>query len=378
MDLLLSLYGFLIEYIIPFLFVLTIVVFFHELGHFAVARWCNVKVDAFSIGFGKEIVGWNDRRGTRWKISLIPLGGYVKFAGDENAASVPDRDLIAGMSEEDRKTAFMAKPVWQRAAIVAAGPIANFILAVVIFASIYMIYGKPELLPVVSSVIEGSAAEDAGIVEGDRILSINGKPLSYFEDLKWTVRHNPDQPLVLGIERGGSEITATVIPAWVDDVNQFGVEYREPRIGVAIASDENTRVLRQLGFLGAVGEGCLRVYKIIYDTIAFIGDMFAGDQSPQQLGGPIQIAQVSGTVAQFGLLELISLAGFLSVSIGFINLLPVPILDGGHLVFYAAEALRGKPLDERVQEVGFRIGLGLVLALMVFVTWNDILRLMRL
>ncbi|MBO9418945.1 MULTISPECIES: RIP metalloprotease RseP [Stappiaceae] len=373
-----SAYDLLIGYMVPFLFVLTIVVFFHELGHFAVARWCNVKVDAFSVGFGRELFGWYDKHGTRWKVSLIPLGGYVKFAGDENAASVPDREYIASMSEEERRTAFIAKPVWQRAAIVAAGPIANFILAVIIFAGIFMAYGKPQLLPVVSSVIEGSAAETAGIQTGDRILSINDKPLSYFEDLKWTVRHNPDQPLVLGIERDGAELTATVVPVYVTDVNQFGVEYREPRIGVAIASDENTRILKQLGVGGALWEGVLRTYKIIYDTVNFIGEIFAGEQSAKQLGGPIQIAQVSGTVAQFGLIELISLAGFLSVSIGFINLLPIPILDGGHLVFYAAEAIRGKPLNEKVQEVGFRIGLGLVLMLMVFATWNDIWRLMSL
>ncbi|MBO9426898.1 RIP metalloprotease RseP [Labrenzia sp. R4_1] len=373
-----SAYDLLIGYMVPFLFVLTIVVFFHELGHFAVARWCNVKVDAFSVGFGRELFGWYDKHGTRWKVSLIPLGGYVKFAGDENAASVPDREYIASMSEEERRTAFIAKPVWQRAAIVAAGPIANFILAVIIFAGIFMAYGKPQLLPVVSTVIEGSAAETAGIQTGDRILSINDKPLSYFEDLKWTVRHNPDQPLILGIERDGVELTATVVPVYVTDVNQFGVEYREPRIGVAIASDENTRILKQLGVGGALWEGVLRTYKIIYDTVSFIGEIFAGEQSAKQLGGPIQIAQVSGTVAQFGLIELISLAGFLSVSIGFINLLPIPILDGGHLVFYAAEAIRGKPLNEKVQEVGFRIGLGLVLMLMVFATWNDIWRLMSL
>ena len=373
-----SAYDLLIGYMVPFLFVLTIVVFFHELGHFAVARWCNVKVDAFSVGFGRELFGWYDKHGTRWKVSLIPLGGYVKFAGDENAASVPDREYIASMSEEERRTAFIAKPVWQRAAIVAAGPIANFILAVIIFAGIFMAYGKPQLLPVVSTVIEGSAAETAGIQTGDRILSINDKPLSYFEDLKWTVRHNPDQPLVLGIERDGAELTATVVPVYVTDVNQFGVEYREPRIGVAIASDENTRILKQLGVGGALWEGVLRTYKIIYDTVNFIGEIFAGEQSAKQLGGPIQIAQVSGTVAQFGLIELISLAGFLSVSIGFINLLPIPILDGGHLVFYAAEAIRGKPLNEKVQEVGFRIGLGLVLMLMVFATWNDIWRLVSL
>ncbi|GAA0771238.1 RIP metalloprotease RseP [Roseibium denhamense] len=378
MEFLLSPYALFSEYLIPFLFVLTIVVFFHELGHFAVARWCNVKVDAFSIGFGKELIGWNDSKGTRWKISLIPLGGYVKFAGDENAASVPDRERIAQMSAEERKTAFVAKPVWQRAAIVAAGPIANFILAIAIFASIYMAHGKPELLPYVSGIVEDSAAASADIKEGDLILSINSKPISYFDDLKWTVRRNPHEPLILGLDRDGQRVETTVTPVYVTDQNTLGIEFKEPRIGVEISRSESNQVVRRLGPVEAVGAGVERTYKIIYDTIAFIGEMFSGIQSPTQLGGPVQIAQVSGTVAQFGLIELIHLAGFLSVSIGFINLLPIPVLDGGHLVFYAAEAVRGKPLSERVQEIGFQIGICLVLAMMVFATWNDIWRLVSL
>jgi len=375
MDLLVSAYSLVVGTIIPFLFVLTIVVFFHELGHFAVARWCSVKVDAFAVGFGREIFGWNDRKGTRWKLCMIPLGGYVKFAGDENAASVPSRELIAKMSDEERKTAFIAKPVWQRAAIVAAGPLANFLLAIVIFAALFMSSGKQGLVPVVEEVFPGGAAERGGIVAGDVVKQIDGRDIQTFGELRQIVLMNANNPLVFEVERGGDLVALTVTPDAKEKEVFLGERQMAGDIGLRGSADPENVISIQYGPVGAVVEGAKETYRIMDGTVSYIWGVITQRQSADQLGGPIRVAEISGKVAEHGLIPLISLAAVLSVSIGLINLAPVPILDGGHLVFFAAEALRGKPLSERVQDVGFRIGLGLVLMLMVFVTWRDILRL---
>ena len=375
MELLVSAYSLIVGTIIPFLFVLTVVVFFHELGHFAVARWCNVKVDAFAVGFGREIFGWYDKRGTRWKLCMIPLGGYVKFAGDENAASVPSRELIAQMSEEERKTAFIAKPVWQRAAIVAAGPIANFLLAIVIFAALFGSAGKQGLLPVVEEVFPGGAADRGGIVAGDLIKEIDGREIHTFGELRQIVLMNGNVPLVFEVERGGDLVTLDVTPDYKKKEVFFGEQQMAGDIGLRGSADPANIVRIKYGPIDAVGEGVKETYRIMDGTVSYIWGIITQRQSADQLGGPIRVAEISGKVAEHGIIPLISLAAVLSVSIGLINLAPIPILDGGHLVFFAAEALRGKPLSERVQDVGFRIGLGLVLMLMVFVTWRDILRL---
>ena len=375
MDLFVSAYSLVVGTIIPFLFVLTIVVFFHELGHFAVARWCSVKVDAFAVGFGREIFGWNDRKGTRWKLCMIPLGGYVKFAGDENAASVPSRELIAKMSDEERKTAFIAKPVWQRAAIVAAGPLANFLLAIVIFAALFMSSGKQGLVPVVEEVFPGGAAERGGIVAGDVVKQIDGRDIQTFGELRQIVLMNANNPLVFEVERGGDLVALTVTPDAKEKEVFLGERQMAGDIGLRGSADPENVISIQYGPVGAVVEGAKETYRIMDGTVSYIWGVITQRQSADQLGGPIRVAEISGKVAEHGLIPLISLAAVLSVSIGLINLAPVPILDGGHLVFFAAEALRGKPLSERVQDVGFRIGLGLVLMLMVFVTWRDILRL---
>ncbi|WP_305987411.1 RIP metalloprotease RseP [Roseibium sp. MMSF_3544] len=375
MELLVSAYSLIVGTIIPFLFVLTVVVFFHELGHFAVARWCNVKVDAFAVGFGREIFGWYDKRGTRWKLCMIPLGGYVKFAGDENAASVPSRELIAQMSEEERKTAFIAKPVWQRAAIVAAGPIANFLLAIVIFAALFGSAGKQGLLPVVEEVFPGGAADRGGIVAGDLIKEIDGREIHTFGELRQIVLMNGNVPLVFEVERGGDLVTLDVTPDYKKKEVFFGEQQMAGDIGLRGSADPANIVRIKYGPIDAIGEGVKETYRIMDGTVSYIWGIITQRQSADQLGGPIRVAEISGKVAEHGIIPLISLAAVLSVSIGLINLAPIPILDGGHLVFFAAEALRGKPLSERVQDVGFRIGLGLVLMLMVFVTWRDILRL---
>ncbi|MBN9670758.1 RIP metalloprotease RseP [Roseibium aggregatum] len=375
MDLVLSAYSLIVGTIVPFLFVLTIVVFFHELGHFAVARWCGVKVDAFSVGFGREIFGWTDSKGTRWKLSLIPLGGYVKFSGDENAASVPNRDAIAQMSEEDRKTAFIAKPVWQRAAVVAAGPLANFLLAIVIFSVLFMSAGKQGFVPVVEEVFPGGAAQRDGIQAGDIVREIDGRKIDTFADLRQIVLMSPHTPLLFQVERGGELVDLTVTPGAKEKEVMLGERQMAGDVGLRGTNDPENMVRIKYSPPEAVGEGVKETYRIIEGTFSYVWGMINQTHSADQLGGPIRVAQISGKVAEIGILPLISLTAVLSVSIGLINLAPVPILDGGHLVYYAAEALRGKPLSEKVQDVGFRIGLGLVLMLMVFVTWKDILRL---
>ena len=358
-------------YIVPFLFVLTVVVFFHELGHFLVARWCGVEVTAFSLGFGPEIVGFNDRHGTRWKLSAIPLGGYVKFVGDDNAASVPDFEAQAAMSEEQKRGSFAHKPVWAWAAVVAAGPIANFILAIVIFAGLFMVVGKPNMLPRVDQVIAGGAAEAAGFKAGDLVLSIDGEHIGSFSDMQRIVSMNADRKLKVEVERDKSIVTLQATPQLKRD--KFGNELGVLGISRSVAAGAITT--EKFGPVGAVAEGAKQTWMIVDHTFSYIAGIFSGRNSADQLGGPIRIAQVSGQVAASGFGPLINLAAVLSVSIGLLNLFPIPLLDGGHLLFYAVEAIRGRPLSDRAQEVGFRIGLAIVLMLMIFATFNDILHL---
>ncbi|BCP53676.1 zinc metalloprotease [Kaistia sp. 32K] len=365
-------------YLIPFLFVLTIVVFFHELGHFLVARWCGVRVKAFSIGFGPELIGFNDRRGTRWKISAIPLGGYVKFLGDEDAASTPSREAIAGMSDEDRKDTFFAKNVWQRAAIVAAGPIANFILAIVIFAGIFTIYGRETTSARVDQVVSGGAAETAGFKVGDLVLSIDGSPISSFNDLQRIVSASADEKLTIVVERDGGEVTLEATPQRREITDRFGNVHKIGQLGLSRSAAAADVKLERYSLPQAVWLGAQETWFIVDRTFDYIGGIFTGRESTEELGGPIRVAQVSGQVATLGVVALINLAAILSVSIGLLNLFPVPMLDGGHLLFYLFEIVRGKPLSPKAQDIGFRIGLAAVLMLMLFTTWNDIIHLSSL
>jgi len=367
--------GGVLAYLVPFLFVLTLVVVFHELGHFLVARRCGVRVLVFSIGFGPELFGFNDRHGTRWKLSAIPLGGYVKFFGDENAASVPDQAALAAMSEEERRHSFIHQPVARRAAIVVAGPLANFLLAIAIFAALFMIFGKPSTSPRVDAVQPGSAAEAAGFKPGDMVLTIDGRPIESFPDMQQVVSTSAGEALTFEVDRGGVKVTLKATPTLRESKDRFGNVHRIGVLGITRSPSPDDTHFQPVGPLKAVELGAQRTWFVVDRTLSYIGGVISGREAADQLGGPIRIAQVSGQVATEGLPSLFSLAAVLSVSIGLLNLFPVPLLDGGHLLFYGIEAVRGKPLSERAQEVGFRIGLAIVVMLMIFATYNDLLHL---
>jgi regulator of sigma E protease len=365
----------LIGYIVPFLFVLTIVVFFHELGHFLVARWAGVKVLTFSLGFGPELFGFNDRHGTRWKVSAIPLGGYVKFFGDDSEASTPSADTLQTMTAEERKVSFHHKKVGPRAAIVAAGPIANFLLAIVIFAALFTFFGKPSQTARVDSIQENSAAAAAGFKSGDVVTAINGDAIESFTDMQRIVSTKAGVPLVFTVKRGDEVVKLNGTPQLREIKDSFGNVHRVGILGITRATGPGDTVTKPVNPATAVWLGVKETWFVVDRTVSYIGGIFTGRENADQVGGPIRIAQISGQVATIGLSALIHLAAVLSVSIGLLNLFPVPLLDGGHLLFYAVEAIRGKPLSERSQELGFRVGLALVLMLMLFATYNDILHL---
>jgi regulator of sigma E protease len=365
----------LIGYIVPFLFVLTIVVFFHELGHFLVGRWAGVKILTFSVGFGPELAGFNDRHGTRWKLSAIPLGGYVKFFGDESEASTPSNAALASMTAEERGGSFHHKRVGPRAAIVAAGPIANFILAIFIFAGLFTFFGKPSTTPRVDTVQAGSAAEAAGFKTGDIVTAINGSEIDSFSDMQRIVGTSTGEALTFDVKRGDSIIHLQGTPELKEVKDRFGNVHRIGVLGIARATSPGDVTTERVNPATALWLGVKETWFVVDRTLAYIGGIFTGREDPDQIGGPLRIAQISGQVATIGPAALIHLAAVLSISIGLLNLFPVPLLDGGHLLFYTVEAVRGRPMSERAQEMGFRIGLGLVLMLMVFATYNDILHL---
>lgn len=369
--------SFLLGTIVPFLFVLTVVVFFHELGHFAVARWCGVGVRTFSVGFGPELFGATDKHGTRWMLSAIPLGGYVKFAGDENAASVPDNAELAKMSAEEQQEAFHLKPLWQRAAVVVAGPLANFILAIVIFAGVFVTLGERVTVPRIDTVQEGSAAQAAGVEGGDVVVAIDGVPIETFAQVQRIVSFSAERPLAFTLDRAGTLLDLTIVPDRREIDDGFGNMQRVGVIGVVHEADADDVTIIEYGPLEATGRAVEQTGLVITQSLTYIGRILVGQESPDQLSGPVRVAKISGDVATLGFLALLQLTAVISVSIGMVNLFPIPMLDGGHLAFYAAEAVRGKPLSERSQEIGFRIGLAMVMFLMVFATWNDIVNLMR-
>jgi regulator of sigma E protease len=338
----------LIGYAIPFLFVLTLVVFFHELGHFLVARWAGVKVLTFSLGFGPELAGFNDRHGTRWKISAVPLGGYVKFFGDDSEASTPAVDALAAMTDEEK-----------------AGS----------FTCLFTFFGKPITSARVDKVEANSAAAAAGFQTGDIVTAIDGTKIETFPDMQRIVATRAGERLTFTVKRGEDTVQLQGTPELREVKDPFGNSHRQGVLGITRQTVAGDAVTERVNPATALWLGVNRTWFVVDQTLSYIGRIFTGREAADQVGGPLRIAQISGQVATIGLAALIDLAAVLSISIGLLNLFPVPLLDGGHLLFYAVEAARGRPLSERAQEMGFRIGLGLVLMLMVFATYNDILHL---
>jgi regulator of sigma E protease len=363
-------------YVIPFVFVLSIVVFFHELGHFLIGRWCGVKVDAFSLGFGPELGHFTDRYGTRWRLAALPLGGYVKFHGDANGASMTDDEQVATMPAEEKAVTFFAQKVWKRSAIVAAGPIANFILAIVIFTGIFYVEGRGVLAPRVDGVTAGSAAEGAGFKAGDMIVSINGKKIDSFEDMQRIVQASGDETLGFVVERDGQTLDLVATPRRRDVVTPFGTT-RVGVLGVEASGNPANWHVEHYNLLDSSRLAAAETWFIVERTGSYLGGLLVGRESTDQLSGPIRIAEVSGEMAKIGISALLNLAAILSISIGILNLVPIPLLDGGHLFYYAVEAIRGRALNEKTQQFGYRIGLTLVAGLMIFATYNDIARLTR-
>ncbi|WP_198352895.1 RIP metalloprotease RseP [Sphingomonas sp. MA1305] len=353
---------------VAFLCAIGPLVFIHEMGHYLAGRLFGVKAEAFSIGFGREVAGFTDRRGTRWKFGWLPLGGYVRFAGDMNPASQPDAAWLSLPAEERRRT-FQAKPLWQRAIIVAAGPAVNLVLAVLILAGFAYAYGVDRTPAVVGSVVAAGPGAKAGLVPGDRIVAIDGRAMATFSDVARFALIRPGQHVDLSVDHAGSVVTRPLDIGTVHQRDRFGNEYRIGRIGIASGDP----VLARVGLLAAPVAGVRMTVDIIGGTLETLGQIISGRRSMDELGGPIRIAKISGEQMALGWSAFVWLVAMLSINLGFINLLPVPMLDGGHLFFYAIEAVRRRPLEPRVQEWAFRGGLAMVLALMLVVTFNDLI-----
>lgn len=356
--------------VLAFLLVIGPLIFVHELGHYLAGRWCGVKADVFSIGFGREIAGYTDSRGTRWKLGWMPMGGYVKFAGDMNPASQPTPEWLA-LPPEERARTFQAKPVWQRFLIVFAGPLTNFLVAIAIFMAFFAAYGVPRTPSVLSAVMDGSPAANAGLQPGDRVVAIAGRPVDTFDELADMIRFRPQERLQLDIERGSSRQSLFVVTAADVERDRFGNEFRKGTIGVM----SGPQVIEPVSLLQLPVEATRQTIGIVRMMVDTLGQIITGRRSVKELGGPLKIAQVSGQQASLGLLNFVMLMALISINLGFINLLPIPMLDGGHLVFYLFEGIARRPVPERAMEWAFRSGLAVLLSFMIFVTLNDILSL---
>ncbi|MBM3516489.1 MAG: RIP metalloprotease RseP [Alphaproteobacteria bacterium] len=363
--------AFLWNYVLPFLLVLTALVFVHEIGHYLVARWNHVRVEVFSVGFGHEIFGWTDRRGTRWKMSWVPLGGYVRFFGDANAANGAATEQLAHMAPSERAVSFHHKSLPRRAAIILAGPLANFVLAIALYGGLFATIGQPFTPPVVGSVVPDGVAEAVGLRAGDRVIELDGSSIERFQEMQRIASMSPERPLSVKVERDGAVLDLVVVPALVVERDRFGNTYRIGRIGVIGGAVEHVRHDPFTSLWRGAGETVM----VAGATLVYVGEMIMGRRTTEDLGGPVRIAQISGQMWQLGLTALVSFAAVLSINLGLINLFPVPMLDGGRLLYYGIEALRGRPLAARVQEYGLGIGAALVLCLFLFVTWNDLVNL---
>jgi regulator of sigma E protease len=365
----------LASHLVPFLFVLAVIVFFHELGHFLVARWCDVRVIAFSVGFGPEIIGHTDRQGTRWKICAIPLGGFVKFLGDKNVASVGGAADVLHGKLGDGRGSFVGASVGRRMAIAAAGPIASFLLAVFVFTGGFMWFGREVTLPRVAEVRPNSPAAAAGFLPGDLVIAVGDLKIDGFDELIRLVSVSQGRTLKITIERQGSRRVLDVAPAIREVRDSFGNVTRTAQLGLSRSLAREDTKIEPIGPIRALKLGLMQTWFIVDQTLQYLFKVFIGRESADQLGGPIKIAQIAGQAATFGFAALLQVVAILSASVGLINLLPVPVLDGGHILFYAIEAGRGRPVSQSAQKWGMRIGLSLVLALMIFTTISDVIRL---
>ena len=374
--------------VLAFALVIGPLVFLHELGHYLAGRWFGVKAEEFSIGFGREIAGITDKRGTRWKFGWLPLGGYVRFAGDMNPASQPSPEWLSLPAQERAKT-FQAKPLWQRAIIVGAGPFANFLLSTLVFATLLFAFGMPVSSTRVDTVVAGSRAEQAGFRPGDVILKVDGKAVDGFDDITSKVVLSSETPMTFVVQRGSEEVALTATPARGPIVDRLGKTHMMGKLGLGHQNQPGDVLVRRYNLPEAIAGGAERTVSTISTTLTYLGRLFSGRESADQLAGPLGMAQMSGDLTKQAkdvssdtgafvantLLMMFEFIGIISVSIGFMNLLPVPVLDGGHLMFYAYEAVTRRPLAAKVQAAGYRVGLALVLGLMLFATWNDLQRL---
>ena len=358
--------GFLM-YALGFLLLLGPLVTIHELGHYLVGRWFGVGAEVFSIGFGKELFGWTDKRGTRWKVSALPLGGFVQFVGDMNPASQPGADWLK-LPPAERERCFQAKPLWQRALVVVAGPLANLLFAIAILAGFLIAHGQIVASPTIGVIEPNSVAVKAGLLGGDRVISVDGSAVDEFGDIGRIVAPRPGERLPLEIERGGRQLTISITPARKLERDRFGNEFTRGYLGIGPAQAE----VRRVNPLVAVGLAVTQTRDMIGMMVTGLGQIVTGKRSVDELGGPLKIAKFSGEQLSLGWRAFVAFTAFISINLGFINLLPIPVLDGGHLAFYAAEAIRRKPASPRSQEWAFRTGVAFVLALMLFVTINDI------
>lgn len=366
--------------LLSFILMLSVVVFVHEFGHFIVARWCGVRCDSFSIGFGPELAGYTDKKGTRWKFSLIPLGGYVKMFGEADIANPGEKGSTSAnsssrMTEEEIAVSFSHKSLSQRAAIVFAGPAVNFLFGIFIFTVLFVMVGRPATEPVIGFVVPDSAAEQAGILAGDRITAVDGAEIDRFESLVKSVLLGNGQLMALSIDRGGRQLNLSVRPKLSDGPDQFGNSKRRAFLGVQ--SSGVVKIMSRNNPFKALVLAVKETYSQVETTFIALGQIINGQRGTEDLGGPIAIGKMAGEAAESGILNFVLLMAILSINLGIINLFPVPLLDGGHLLFYIYEALAGRPLSESIQEWGMRVGLVMVLGLMVFVTWNDIMQIIK-
>lgn len=360
------------QMIAAFLAVLTVLVFVHEWGHYIIARLNGVRVEIFSIGFGPEIWGFNDKHGTRWKFSWIPLGGYVKFFGDSGEASTPSGRL-SSMSDAEKSVAFHYKKLHQRAAIVFAGPAINFIFAIIILAGMFFTYGRVVIAPVVGDILENGAAYEAGMESGDRIISIDGVEINSFQQIREHLYFKTENKVLIVVDRFGQLVNLDFTLKMIEEKDILGKVINIRQIGIrSTANDFN---VIEYGPIDALWMGVVQTKNLTARNLQGVWQIIVGDRSPKELGGPITIARVAGKMAENGLVQLINFAALVSISLGIINLFPIPMLDGGHLLYYAIEAIRGRKMSDKAQEIGFRIGIALVLSLMVFATVNDIVRI---